>query len=438
MSDAQRITAMRSGAGAMSVGYRFDKPPMTYWLMRASFAMFGVNEFGARFHSAITGSLLAVAIFLVGRRWFNARAGLIAGFGMLTCFQMTIHGRSAVADMPMVLFVCVAMFALWELLQSFSWRNFALLYVSLGLAFLAKGPIALIVPLLAALLWRFLLWKKPAPWKNLKMHLGLPIMLAIIGAWGIPALIKTEGMYWKIGIGEHVVGRGMKAFNGRIPFPLYYVFTAFISLFPWCLYARPVWRTARTERIALNAYLIAWFLAPVLVFSFYATQLIHYILPGLPAFFLLLAHAIGPREKTPRSFRAIAIATPVVMLAITFALGIALRRETPAIQLREIFAQQKPKTEYAWRNFTEPSLVFYAGHHWQNADNAAEFLAKPGSRLLLMEEKEIPPVGTKGGKDFRAEFAGLPTNGCEHAVITGIAVAKSFKRVTLHAFWKTE
>lgn len=438
MSDAQRIAAMKAGAGAMSVGYRFDKPPMTYWLMRASYAIFGVNEFAARFHSVITGSLLASIVFLIGRRWLSARAGLIAGFGMLTCFQMAIHGRSAVADMPMVLFVTVAMFAMWELLQSFSWRNFATLYISLGLAFLAKGPIALIVPLLAALLWRFAFWRQPAPWKNLKLHLGVPVTLAIIGAWGIPALMQTQGMYWKTGIGEHVVGRGMKAFNGRIPFPLYYVFTAFVSLFPWCIFARPVWRAARSERTALNAYLVAWFLAPVLVFSFYATQLMHYILPGFPAFFLLLARALTRDEKLPRAFRPIAIAIPAALLTFAIGLGIWLRRETPAVQLREVFAQQKPATEFAWKNFTEPSLVFYAGHHWLNAANAAEFLSRPGPRLLLVEEKEVPPFGHKPPKDFSADLAGLPTNDCKHAVIAGTAVAKSFKRVTLHAFWKTE
>ncbi|MCH5375091.1 MAG: hypothetical protein JJ992_14040, partial [Planctomycetes bacterium] len=28
--------------------YRFDKPPLTYWLMAGGYALFGVDEFGAR------------------------------------------------------------------------------------------------------------------------------------------------------------------------------------------------------------------------------------------------------------------------------------------------------------------------------------------------------------------------------------------------------
>ena len=476
--------------------YRFDKPVLTYWLMRGGYALFGRNEFGARFHSVATAAALAAAVFLMGRRWFSARAGLLAGFALLTCLQMQIHGRSAVADMPMVLCVCLAMFAQWELLQSrrpgapYPWRWFWLYYVSLGVGFLAKGPIAWLVPLLAVLLWRFGFWRQPVPWRQLRLHLGLPVTLALVGAWGIPALVETRGLFWQVGMGEHVIERGAKAFNGRFPFPLYYVLTMFVSLFPWSAYMGSVWQEARTNRNALTAYLAAWFVAPILIFSLYATQLMHYIMPGFPAFFLLLAQAAGKpvtrrwmlwvRFAIPMvgsvlpllviaAFRVLAWPPPVpltfcllgvfllmygliiagdratvtgcspmrglalgAIAAAVMVTGLGLRQMTPSVAIAE---QVRPGVPSAYHRYKEPSLVFYGRQHWQglsSLEEAKAFLAQPGPRLLVVQDAERPLMGTKGARDYADEVAQLPTNGCIMTVTEGLNVARG-KWVTVRA-----
>ena len=438
--------------------YRFDKPVLTYWLMRAGYALFGVNEFGARFHSILSSAFLAVAIFFMGRRWLDARAGFFAALGMLTCFQMTIHGRSAVADMPMVLFVCLAMFAMAELLgicdvkesQSASRKSqiwFWIFYISLGFGFLAKGPVALIVPLLSAVLWRFVFWRRPAPWRNLKLLWGLPIMLAIIGAWGIPALVKTHGLFWKVGMGEHVVGRGLKAFNGRLPFPLYYCFTAFVSLFPWCFFVRDGWRVARGKiaggKTSLDAFLVSWFVAPILVFSFYSTQLMHYILPGFPAFFLLLARAWSVRdefagEKFWRKIRIVATSSGIFFAALVLVLGFVLRSRTPAIELRDFLSSLPAKTEFGFYRFREPSLVFYSGKTFlplETIEAARDFFAKPGPHALVLEESDRPIAGTKNARYFPDELAQISTNHCEIKDVSGVNVARG-KFVSVRAIFR--
>ena len=59
----------------------------------------------------------------------------------LTCLEILIWGRQAVADMPMVFFFTTAVWAGWEMTRSSprpSWEW--LFYGSLGLGFLAKGP----------------------------------------------------------------------------------------------------------------------------------------------------------------------------------------------------------------------------------------------------------------------------------------------------------
>jgi len=73
--------------------YRFDKPILIYWLMRPCYALFGVNEFSARLPSVVTAALLVWLTCFIGTRWFNAVVGFTAGFSLLTCVQLLLHGR---------------------------------------------------------------------------------------------------------------------------------------------------------------------------------------------------------------------------------------------------------------------------------------------------------------------------------------------------------
>jgi hypothetical protein len=43
--------------------FRFDKPPLTYWLQIASYRIFGENDFAARFPTAVAAALVALVLF---------------------------------------------------------------------------------------------------------------------------------------------------------------------------------------------------------------------------------------------------------------------------------------------------------------------------------------------------------------------------------------
>lgn len=436
--------------------YRFDKPPLTYWWMRLHYLLLGFNELAARLHSVVAAWLVALVVFGTGKRLFSPTAGWWAAVGWLTCLQALIHGRLCVADMPMVLCVTLAMAALLELLTGpdepgrrfpGAWWQ---LWLSIGAGFLAKGPIALLVPVLAVLLWRFAFWRKPAPWRRLGMAWGLLMALAIVAAWGIPALMQTHGLFWKVGMGEHVVKRGTQAFNGRVVLPFYYFATAFLSLLPWIAFLPLVWKHLRASWNAQTTLLLGWFTAPYLIFLAYATQLPHYVMPGFPGFFLLLGAtlAAAPAQRGISwgrfgwIYAALMALVAMVVLSLAWAgpwvtvgplrwvltagaglllalvtLGIAverghrvamglavvlaagclvpfgnaLRAEHPVIRLApELKQVPGDKDLLAW-GFTEPSLVFYSDRQWtmlSKMERVKERLAKgrAGAVVLLRRE----------------------------------------------------
>ena len=454
--------------------YRFDKPPLSYWMMRGGYALFGVSEFGARFHSVVCAIALALLLYYTGRRWFSAKAGFLAGFFSLTAMQTLIHGRSCVADMPMVVAVAVTCISIYELFaraeeDKYPWKWFWALHLSLSFGFLAKGPIAWAVPFLALLILRFGFYRKPLPWKQLKLLAGVPIVLIPLAAWGIPALIQTGGAFWNVGIGEHVVERGYSVFNARKFVPGYYIATAFISLFPWIALLGLVWRLFRSEKSLLIRWLAAWFIAPYLIFSLYLTQLPHYVMPGFAGFFLLLAEAVvshrdnpvwGLRLKKTVVVIGVVIGTGALMggifipmappvsglklclggmgasmlgltglltasrrrtvLALLLAgagfmgLGNGLRSCVPGPQLQAWFRIMPPETVFAFKGYSEPNLVFYSDRIWNRCKDAQEFLNGPGPRMLVVTEQQMKLEDFIKGeppKDLRKELDAMNTEG---------------------------
>src|SRR5215216_61730 len=96
---------------------RLDKPPLSYWAQLASYHIFGENDFAARFPSAIATALTAVVIFAWGRRLEGEKLGWWAAIIFTLSFQTLVHAKAAVADMWLVLFVTLAHWAGYELIQ---------------------------------------------------------------------------------------------------------------------------------------------------------------------------------------------------------------------------------------------------------------------------------------------------------------------------------
>ena len=96
---------------------RLDKPPLTYWAQVVSYHIFGENDFAARFPSAIAAALAAILLFVWGRRLGGETVGWWAAIIFTLSLQTFVHSKAAVADMWLVLFVTLANWAGYELIQ---------------------------------------------------------------------------------------------------------------------------------------------------------------------------------------------------------------------------------------------------------------------------------------------------------------------------------
>src|SRR5215471_9683994 len=88
---------------------RTDKPVLIYWLMMGSYSLFGVNEFAARFPSALLAAGTCLLTYGIGRSLFRTAVGMWAGLILATTLMFTVAGRASTPDSTLIFFTTLAM-----------------------------------------------------------------------------------------------------------------------------------------------------------------------------------------------------------------------------------------------------------------------------------------------------------------------------------------
>ena len=393
---------------------RLDKPPLAYWAQVASYKIFGQNDLAARFPSAVAAALVTLLILAWGSRIGGNRVGWWAAIIFTLSLQTFVHAKAAVADMWLVLFMTTAHWSAYELVRDRLWPTdqastlkhqtlfwWFVLYLSLALGFLAKGPIAW-TPLLTLAAMKLLVRDVELA-KRCKFVRGILLMLAIVALWGVPALIQTDGEFLRIGIGRHVVGRSFGAMEGHganslgiylLLLPFYFV-AIFASFFPWSIKLPSLTKKLWRSRDKIDIYLITGAAIIFVIFSLIKTKLPHYTLPAFPLLSLLLArHLVDHRQFLKRC--AIIAASIYLIVALFSA---PATRAFPAAQLlRQTRDQLRPEMEFGAVDFQEPSLVWYFRSRikgWMtplNSASAGQFMEKEGARFVILPTPLVPKV----------------------------------------------
>jgi 4-amino-4-deoxy-L-arabinose transferase-like glycosyltransferase len=282
---------------------RFDKPILVYWLQAASMALFGATAFAARLPSALcaVGWCLAAAAFVLPR--FGRAAAALAGGMLATSLGPMLIGRAATADALLNLLLALALFDLWRTLDAptaAAPRRRAFLWIGLGV--LAKGPVAVLLPGAALLLWVLLAPGPDRPWPALRALLADPLAWLIGSGVALPWYAYAVWRHGQAFIDGFFVRHNLERFSG----PLeghggslgYYLLALPLLMLPWSAWLWPVLRGLRAVhtgwRDPLSRWLLGWAGFVLVFFSLSGTKLPHYALYGLtPLVVLCVRHAEG-------------------------------------------------------------------------------------------------------------------------------------------------
>ncbi len=289
---------------------RFDKPIGIYWLQALSVQSFGLHEWVLRLPSALSAWGWALALAAFARPRLGRQTGALVGWLLLTSLGVLLIGRAATADALLNLLLTLATLDTWRWLeQPFSATpNRSPLrraYVWMGLGLLVKGPVAVLVPGAAALLWLATQRPWPAAWQRARQTffdpLGWALLLAIAVPWYAYAL-QRHGMAFVEGFFiRHNLARYSGPLEQHGGSPFYYLVALPVLLWPWAPLMVLVLRRVRALWAEpLARFLLLWGGFVLGFFSLSGTKLPHYVLYGASPWLLLMARELlnaGPRLR---------------------------------------------------------------------------------------------------------------------------------------------
>ena len=282
----------------------FEKPVLYYWGAALCFKLFGVSEASARLPSAIAALLSTLGLAWLAFRLYGAETARWLLLLLPTTVGMIGFSHAAATDMPFSGMLTMAMVSAAVVLgltrnenspviPQTPWVALVLFGFSLGLAVLAKGPVAVILSGGAIFSWA-LLTKR---WRD---ALGLfhPAALVSFCLTALPWYIlcaRRNLDFFRIFIIDHNFKRYLTPeFQHLQPF-WYYLPVILIAIFPWsvllvgvvsdAVYSFPESRCTESK----SFFFAFWVLLPLLFFSFSRSKLPGYALPTLPALAALVA-----------------------------------------------------------------------------------------------------------------------------------------------------
>ena len=390
----------------------FHKPPLFYWLTAGAISTLGNNEWAARLPTLLSATAAVLALFLFLRRWANG----VTGFTAVLVLSTTpfFFAGAQFANLDMLVAVCITGTILCAAHVVLSWRHAqcpqrtALVgaYILAALGLLAKGLIAIAIPVLIIGIWLVLT-------RDLRMILrlvwwpGLTLFALIAVPWFASMQGRYAGFFDYFFIHHHVERYLTGGFNGKQPFWFYAPLFAAITL-PWCAFLPWTLGKRGEDKVAWDLRLLHWiWLATTLIFfSIPKSKLVGYVLPATPALAALVAQGIAGHAGSWIGSRlnVIANATVAAVVCLVGMVGYAVHHRHGIEQLAAEFrAQIRPGDQLLAISQYPFSLTFYLRakqpiiviEDWdaqliQQRDNwrkelyeGAKFAPERGSSLLL-------------------------------------------------------
>jgi len=348
----------------------FQSSPLPAWLMSASFAAFGVNEFAARLPMAVCGLLTIMIVFqFVRHRWGEQTALLAVGILLLNSMFVR-YARNAMAESPLALMTTLAVIFAWKGVEEdrrgLLWAGFFS-----GLAILTKSALGAL-PVLAVIIWLLLSRRWDVLFSRTMLYAAL-LMFAVVLIWYGPALLMYGEAFIDSHLGAylgthavagHHVDAGVSGF-------FYYIIRFPLEFLPWSLLLIPALALSLRDFRRSNTSLLfaICVVLPLLILTFVSTKYSRYLVQIIPIAAVLCAIVLANRirfswlAQTARVLTAVSLVVALAAAVLPFSFGedrnAAIRESAPAIEANAHEEYELLNYRLDFWQYQSPSL-FYA------------------------------------------------------------------------------
>lgn len=299
-----------------------DKPPLLYWLIEASYALFGVHVWAARLVPALAVHGCVLLVYLIGRRSIGERAALWGALSLALAPGWVSMGRLLLMDSLLTLWTTLALLSGFEAVRGerLRWGWWLLASAACGLGVLTKGPVALVLLLPPLWLQRWLTGSGCRIGRA-GMLGCLLVVLAVTLPWYAAMTLRIP-TFARDFIWEHNIRRFLAPF-AHVHGIWFYIPVVLGGLLPGTLLLVPFLRfllssdpeCSARRTIELSFLLLAggWC---VLFFTLSQCKLPTYIMPAFPMLCLAFGYFLVNSRLSLRTLRAGGIAAFIVLVLV--------------------------------------------------------------------------------------------------------------------------
>ena len=387
----------------------WTKPPLTYIAMIAPFKVFGPTTWAARLYLIPCYLITIVGVWWLALRLWKSReyADISALVYATSAFPM-IASHVISTDCLLTAALALTQAAFWEALRKRSRWAIHLIWFFLGIAFMIKGPPALLVVPAMIAVWARLPReiRRQVP----LFSFSAILLFFVVGfGWYAFEAIQHPGLanYW---LHDEVVARSFTKGSHRNPefyknFELYLPPFLF-GTFPWSAWLIYRWRTVRDlilltgtkkrnwKKLSDETFWLLWaVILPVLVFTFSRSKLPFYILPLFVPFAVAAGRILFEIDgRKPWFGKYVLRAMCIMFLFFIFGkavAGVVLQEKDMARlhrQLTEDFGVVNPKNVAVFGHSHPNGLSFYYNDSLRLLSTVEEldaWMKSKGSQFLL-------------------------------------------------------
>jgi dolichol-phosphate mannosyltransferase len=272
----------------------YHKPPLLYWLVMGSFALFGVHDWAARLVPCTASFLTVLVSYAWGRKTLGDRAAFLSAMILCLSARFIYLGRMLTMDSLLCLWVVSALASAHLALQSGRFRGgwWFLSAVACGLGILTKGPVAAVLVVLPMIVYLFLDRRGcragPGGWLVYTVT-----ALLVAAPWYVLAAAHDPS-FVEFFLWTHNVVRYVAPYDHPRPF-WFYLPDLFLGMLPWSLllpslaiYLARHSRTVAPRRPPALGFFLLAALSCLAFYSASGCKRAGYILPVFPPLALAL------------------------------------------------------------------------------------------------------------------------------------------------------
>lgn len=403
----------------------FEKPILLYWLAIPSLAVFG-EAIGPRLPSVLCSIGTLFAVFAAVRRYVSLVAAQVSILVLGSSLLAIGVGRMMLSDPPLILALTLALFSTFrsfdtdlDTAQRRSYRLSAGFF--LGLAVLAKGPVAVV--LFGAILG-ITAGREP----DLRSRMrggwwpGVAAFAVTVCAWYLPAYQATGQTF----IQKFLVEQNLQRFTGgdtahTLGGPanwFFYFVVLIVGMIPWSFWIPAAWprrRDGDQPEQLFRRFCGTWALVVVVFFSLSGAKLPHYIAPALPALAILIGIRLARRTTGVPVWPALACVIAALIAGAAFrayyygatiggyrvpgfhselhALTDWVRRQGGLVAVYQMSRREKDlgTGTLRLRETSHPSILFYLDNNVLDTDELEALLAAPKPLWIITRAGRIRP-----------------------------------------------